>query len=32
MRNDTEILVRDVKPLDLKPSDLTVALPPSTEL
>ena len=32
IRNDSDILVRDVKPLDLKPSDLTVALPLSTEL
>ena len=32
IRNGTDILVRDVKPLDLKPSDLMVALPPSAEL
>ena len=31
IRNETDILVRDVKP-DVKPQELTVALPPSTEV
>ena len=31
IRNETDILVKDVKP-DVKPQELTVALPPSTEV